>query len=174
VLVASLLAFDAAGRIKTILVANFPSPHFNGGSPTDDIGQLVINQEGPTPPPGRTFLLKFDDYANGFVRGYWTSAFGQGTNIFDGQQHKFVFVLKTGDTNPGGVNIPDTTALRAMSGAVWFDNNGNLGKVYNVGGVELTINELADLIDAGSTLAVTAMGDGGDGHPRMDIQAVFP
>jgi hypothetical protein len=174
VLVASLLAFDAAGRIKTVPVANFPSPHFNGGTPTDDIGQLVINQEGPTPPPGRTFLLKFDDYSNGFVRGYWTAALGQGVDIFDGQPHKFVFVLKTGGTNPGGVNIPDTAALRAMPGIAWIDNSGNLGKIYDPDGIELTTTVLADLIDGGNTLLVTAMTDSGDGHPRMDIQVVFP
>jgi hypothetical protein len=171
---AGVLAFDAVGRIKTLLVATFPLPHFNGGTPTGDLGSLVVSEEAPTPPPGKTFLLKFDDYANGFVRGYWTAALGQGTDIFDGNEHKFIFVLKTGGTNPGGVNIPNTATLRTMSGAVWFDNNGNLGKVYAPGGVELTISELADLIDAGSTMTATAEVDGGDGHPKFNIQMVFP
>lgn len=39
---AGVLAFDAAGRITTLAVADFPSPHFNGGTPTGDLGSLVL------------------------------------------------------------------------------------------------------------------------------------
>jgi hypothetical protein len=37
-----VLAFDAAGKIKAISIADFPAPHFNGGTPTGDIGSLVV------------------------------------------------------------------------------------------------------------------------------------
>jgi len=47
---AGVLAFDAAGRISTIRVTDFPSPHFNGGTPTGDLGSMVINTGGLPPP----------------------------------------------------------------------------------------------------------------------------
>lgn len=45
---AGVLAFDAAGRITTLNVADFPSPHFNGGTPTGDLGSLVITTALPS------------------------------------------------------------------------------------------------------------------------------
>ena len=39
---AGVLTFDAAGRITTLEVAAFPSPRFNGGTPTGDLGSLVL------------------------------------------------------------------------------------------------------------------------------------
>lgn len=172
-LISGVLSFDSEGRIKTVAVADYPAPLFNGGTPVTNTGELVINQDVPTPPPGRNFLLKFDDYSNGFVRGYWTAALGQGTDIFDGSQHKFIMVLKTGATNPGGVNIPDTTALRAMPGIAWFDNDGNLGKL-EYQGADVPNTLLADWIDAGNIMTFTAVTDGGDGHPKVFINQVFP
>lgn len=39
---AGVLAFDATGRIKALSIADFPAPHFNGGTPAGDIGSLVV------------------------------------------------------------------------------------------------------------------------------------
>jgi hypothetical protein len=43
---AGVLLFDAAGRITTLDVADFPSPYFNGGTPTGALGSLVIAENG--------------------------------------------------------------------------------------------------------------------------------
>lgn len=37
----SLLRFDVNGRIEELEFASFPNPHFNGGTPTGDLGSLV-------------------------------------------------------------------------------------------------------------------------------------
>jgi hypothetical protein len=38
----SLLAYDASGRIRSTAVATFPSPNFNGGTPANNTGSIVI------------------------------------------------------------------------------------------------------------------------------------
>lgn len=40
---ASLLARDASNRVKTLLVASYPNPSFNGGTPASLLQELVIN-----------------------------------------------------------------------------------------------------------------------------------
>jgi len=37
-----VLAFDGTGRIKALSVADFPLPKFNGGTPTGELGSLVV------------------------------------------------------------------------------------------------------------------------------------
>jgi hypothetical protein len=172
-LIAGALRFDAAGNILTINENVVSSIYFNGGTPTGPEERLVTDESKPLP-PGPTLLLKFDLYADAFVRGYWSVAISRGVNIFDGGQHKFVFTLKTGGTNPNGVNFADTAALAAQPGVAWFDNEGNLGHIKTAANADLTNVELAQLINDGSMIIATAVVDGGDGHPVFNIVEILP
>jgi hypothetical protein len=82
---AGVLLFDAAGRITTLRVTDFPSPYFNGGTPTGALGSLVINTGG-LPPPVYVAGIGYDNAgaicvlsapAAGFAGGLPVTAIGQ-------------------------------------------------------------------------------------------------
>jgi hypothetical protein len=104
-----------------------------------------------------------DVYSGSFVR---VSA--GAVDFSDGQAHPFTVELAA-TAGPGGATIADTAALRALGGAAWYDEGGNLGHVKAAGGADYMTADLADAIDAGSVLVAHQATDAG--HPVLQLEA---
>lgn len=98
--------------------------------------------------------ITFDNYANGFGRGYWNQASHARVPLLSGGQVYLEPLLAT-RANPGGVTVPDTAALAAIGGTAWFDNNGTLGKFkVESTGADIPIADMAAAIEAKAILRV--------------------
>jgi hypothetical protein len=119
---------------------------------------------GPLQPsPEGTVVV--DRYSGTFVR-----ARAEGVDFTGGAAHPFAVGLAA-TAGPGGALLADTAELRAMGGAVWWDQGGALGKVYTAGGAELMAPELADMIDAGAVAHGTLDTTTDPTHPALRLSA---